>query len=537
MAISLASGQQPVDDQQPQFHPGPPNHWMNDPNGPMYYKGYYHLFFQYNPLGPSWGHMSWGHIVSKGSATIRDDGTPIIVYTCVGHGQLQCIALPNDTSDPTLVAWHKPPQNPVISKAPPGGTTGQFRDDTTAWKGTDGSWRMVVGASINGTGSASLWKTTDFYNWTFAGVLSDASKETLELCPDFFNAINDPKGRWILKYSAGGDWYRIGSYDAEHDKFAPETAPARYDYGQFYASKRFYDPVKKRQILYGWSSEEDKDAAKRGWQGHQTLPRSLVIDEELDQLLLNPVEELELLRKSHTGITTIKEIAPGVQLLPNVKGLQLEIILVVKIPTGRTSVGVAVRASEDLKTMTSILVGEENLHGPLNNTDLPGDDFKNFNYPMGSADETNMENCSAACDALKECVAWTYVRAGDPHNPRCALKNVLPNVVPRSCCISGTKNNSAVSSLMVNRTMTGGTGNLGLRSGPLPMKPSDKELTLRVFVDHSMVEAIAQSGRSCVTAHVYPDASNDMVGLVNFGDGPVEVVSLDVYEMDSCWVQ
>ena len=46
-----------------------------------------------------------------------------------------------------------------------------------------------------------------------------------------------------------------------------------------------------------------------------------------------------------------------------------------------------------------------------------------------------------------------------------------------------------------------------------------------------------QSGRSCVTAHVYPDASSDMVGLVNFGDGPVEVVSLDVYEMDSCWVQ
>src|ERR1700684_3357364 len=49
----------------PQFHFSPAINWTNDPNGLVYYKGEYHLFYQYNPYGNVWGHMSWAHATSK----------------------------------------------------------------------------------------------------------------------------------------------------------------------------------------------------------------------------------------------------------------------------------------------------------------------------------------------------------------------------------------------------------------------------------------------------------------------------------------
>ena len=92
----------------PQFHLLPAANWMNDPNGPVFWKGKYHLFFQYNPNGAYWGDMHWAHAVSTdlvhwkhlpvalaptpggydsegcfSGSTVIDHGTPTIIYTGV----------------------------------------------------------------------------------------------------------------------------------------------------------------------------------------------------------------------------------------------------------------------------------------------------------------------------------------------------------------------------------------------------------------------------------------------------------------------
>ena len=48
----------------PQFHFTSKRDWINDPNGLVYYKGEYHLFFQHSPGFMQHAPNIWGHAIS-----------------------------------------------------------------------------------------------------------------------------------------------------------------------------------------------------------------------------------------------------------------------------------------------------------------------------------------------------------------------------------------------------------------------------------------------------------------------------------------
>ncbi|XP_061343715.1 beta-fructofuranosidase, insoluble isoenzyme 1-like isoform X1 [Gastrolobium bilobum] len=340
------------------YHFQPPRNWIN---GPMYYNGYYHLFYQYNPNGSVWGNIVWAHSVSKdlinwkalepaiypskpfdkfgcwsGSATILPEKGPVILYTGIideNNTQVQCYAIPENASDPLLRKWIKPDQfNPIVV-AEPGVNGSAFRDPTTAWWSKDRHWRMLVGSRRKDRGMSYLYRSKDFVKWIRAKhpIHSKANTGMWE-CPDFYPvALKGEEGletsmvgnnvKHVLKNSLDMtrfDYYTLGTYFPKKDKYIPDNTSEdgwgglRYDYGNFYASKSFFDPSKNRRILWGWANESDfqddthNDDIKKGWAGIQAIPRTLWLDSNGRQLVQWPIEELNCLRQKEVKICNKK---------------------------------------------------------------------------------------------------------------------------------------------------------------------------------------------------------------------------------------
>ena len=306
-----------ADPLRPQFHLLPAKNWMNDPNGPIYWKGAYHMFFQYNPNAAVWGDMHWAHAVSKdmihwrhlpaalaptagwddadgcftGSA-VGDRGVATIIYTGVRttapdratlrdgthfFREVQCLAT---SADPQLRTWTKW-KHPILQPPDDPNLTG-FRDPFL-WR-DGGTWCLGVGSGQRRQGGRILlYRSSDLRQWKYLHPLASGkwteresmnpvdSGEMWE-CPDFF-----PLGRkhTLLYATAGKVLWETGELDPKELVFHSEKR-GYLDHGAYYAQKTQLDAHGNR-ILWGWIPETRPEAefSAAGWAGCMALPRVL----------------------------------------------------------------------------------------------------------------------------------------------------------------------------------------------------------------------------------------------------------------------
>jgi fructan beta-fructosidase len=328
----------------PQFHFTPEKNWINDPNGLVYYGGEYHLFYQYNPYGNKWGHMSWGHAVSKdlihwtelpvaipeappltifsGSAVVDPFNTSgfvqkmgqvpmVAIYTAdiPNANQSQHIAYSLD-SGRTFTKFNF---NPVLDLEKK-----DFRDPKVFWHEPTKKWVMAVMWPIEK--KVQFYSSKSLKAWTLLSEFGPAGDTTgIWECPDLFRVpISGSPGRfkWVFMMSPSPYMqYFVGEFDGT--KFINESTPGkiyRPDYGPDYYAGVVYNnmPPGKAPVSIAWTNNWNYagDIPAGDWRGGMSLPRSLSLKRVGAEwiLLQNPVEELSLLKKKSVQFMTDQDI-------------------------------------------------------------------------------------------------------------------------------------------------------------------------------------------------------------------------------------
>ncbi|VFQ74926.1 unnamed protein product [Cuscuta campestris] len=518
--------------QRSSFHFQPKKNWMN---GPLFYKGWYHLFYQYNPESAIWGNIVWGHAVSRdlihwdhlpiamvpdhwydangvwtGSATILHDGQIVMLYTGATYDlvQVQNLAYPADPSDPLLVKWVKYEGNPVLVP-PPGIGSRDFRDPTTAWYTMDdGKWHIMIGSKLNKTGITMIFDTEDFRSFKLVnGLAHGVSGTGMWECVDFYpvsttgengldSSYNGPDMKHVLKTSLDddrNDYYALGTYDEGAQKWRPDDPGLdagiglRYDYGTYYASKSFYDQEKKRRVNWGWIYEIDSVTSdlQKGWASLQAIPRTILFDNKTGTNLRQwPVEEVDLLR-SHRSKYQKVELKPGSVVELDV-GYANELDIVAEFEVDEEALEKA--ESNHVPYSCRAAGGGAALRGALG--------------PFGLLVLANHQYS-------EQTPIYFYIAKG----AKGKFKTFF--------CADHLRSSLATD---VRKTTYGST---------VPVLDGER-LSMRILVDHSIVESFAQGGRTCITSRVYPTraiGSAAKLYLFNNATEAAVTASLEIWQM------
>ena len=345
LAVSLAGAQSAYDERyRPQVHFSPREHWTNDPNGLVYFDGEYHLFFQFNPLGDEWGHMSWGHAVSTdllhwrelgvaipekddemvftGSVVVDSANTSgfcangkaclVAIYTGHRHSaqetrQTQNLAYSVDDGR----RWTRYAANPVLDLQMP-----DFRDPSVSWDDKERHWRMAV--ALPTEHKIRFYTSPDLKRWTLLSDFGPAGDvDGVWECPDLLR-IPDESGDgkiWALKVGlnpgapqgGSGEQYFLGRFDGK--RFVASDAPGSHgwmNYGKDdYCAISFNGlPQGQKPVVIGWMSNWQYAAQlpTSPWRGQMSLPRRLTLYSDSAGLAIKQQPMSDTLRAQHAMI-------------------------------------------------------------------------------------------------------------------------------------------------------------------------------------------------------------------------------------------
>jgi fructan beta-fructosidase len=467
---------------------------MNDPNGTVFYKGEYHLFYQYNPEGNVWGHMSWGHAISKdmvhwqnlpvalreepgqymvysGSAVVdwnntsglcrnpdpQDHSCLIAIYTAAYKDrQKQHIAFSNDRGR----TWTTYLANPVADLDAP-----DFRDPNVFWYAPQRKWVMV--AVLADERTLVILDSPDLKHWTKRSTFGPAGDSAGQWeCPDLIElpveGTNEKKWVLIINRNPGapaggtGVRYVIGKFDgATFTSEVPDAPVLWADWGKdFYATNAWNDaPSTGARVWIGWFSNWQYANVEPTvlWRGAQSIPRTLMLRRYTDGLRLvqRPIRELESLRREKLHIVN-------------------------------ASVNDVNQKIRETRTNGEVYEFEAEFRPG------PGDDI-GFRLRRSKDAETRV-----GFDAVHRELYVDRTRSGE---------------------VSFSKDFP------------------GRHSARLEHNESIK---LHVFVDRSSVEVFANDGERVLSERIYPPPGSDGIELYSLGASG-SVVSLTIWELNSAW--
>lgn len=307
-----------------------PNCWINDPNGFIWYKGWYHLFYQCFPYSAHWGRMHWGHAVSKDLVNWEEKGIALfpsktddrsgcfsgsaieykdkmyIYYTGVNYTEedpenINCCINDTFTAAQLMITSEdgmkfdnitdKKTVIPPIEDKKIGDKN--HTRDPKVWRGKD-AWYMVLGSTVDKNGRLLFYKSSDLKTWQYLNYCEKDGFGWMWECPDFFEI--DGKGVTIFSpmgFFNDGNGYdsvavcMLSSFDENTGKMELSDDYQLFDYGiDLYAPQSTTDKDGNRVVI-AWARMPEAVTTEKGeWCGMMCIPR--IVDVKNNHVYIRP---------------------------------------------------------------------------------------------------------------------------------------------------------------------------------------------------------------------------------------------------------